>query len=69
MRANKPIYPEVIEPIRDGLRAAVDAYAAIRQWADLRNPKQEPDLASMAWTEDDEVLLADSMRDLDREPT
>jgi hypothetical protein len=67
MRANKPIYPEVVDPIRDGLRAAVNAYAHIRQWADLRNPRQEPDLSPIEWTSDDERLLADSMRDLDRE--
>jgi hypothetical protein len=67
MRAKKPIYPEVVEPIRDGLRAAVNAYACIRQWADLRNPKSELDLGPIEWTEDDESLLADSMRDLEKE--
>jgi hypothetical protein len=69
MRAGKPLYPEVIDPIRDGLRAAVDAYAAIRQWADLRNPSRPEtmDFASLEWTNDDEVLLSDSMRDLDLE--
>lgn len=67
MRAKKPIFPEVVDPIRDGLRAAVNAYAHIRQWADLRNPRQEPELGQIEWTDDDEMLLADSMRDLDRE--
>jgi hypothetical protein len=67
MRAKKPIYPEVVDPIRDGLRAAVDAYAHIRQWADLRNPKPEPDFAPIEWTGDDDALLADSMYDLDHE--
>ena len=36
MRTKQPIYPEVLEPIRDGLRAVVDAYAWIRQAVDLR---------------------------------
>jgi len=67
MRAKKPIYPEVVEPIRDGLRAAVNAYACIRRWADLRNPKPEPELGPIEWTEDDERLLIDSMRDLEQE--
>jgi hypothetical protein len=67
MRAKKPIYPEVVDPIRDGLRAAVDAYAHIRQWADLRIPKPEPDFAPIGWTGDDDALLADSMYDLDHE--
>jgi hypothetical protein len=48
MRGKRPIYPEVVEPIRDGLRAAVNTYACIRQWADLRNPRPEPDLAGIS---------------------
>src|SRR5260370_649580 len=67
MRGMNPIYPEVVEPIRDGLRAAVNTYACIRQWADLRNPRPEPELGSVEWTDDDELLLADSMRDLEQE--
>lgn len=67
LRSNKPIYPEVVDPIRDGLRATVNAYARIRQWADIRNPKQEPELPNREWTDDDELLLADSMRDMDNE--
>ena len=67
MRGQKPIYPEVTEPIRDGLRAAVNTYACIRQWADLRNPRPEPELGPVEWTGDDERLLADSMRDLEQE--
>lgn len=65
MHSKKPIYPEVVEPIRDGLRAAVNAYACIRKWADLRNPRPEPELGPIEWTDEDEELLADSMRDLD----
>jgi hypothetical protein len=67
MRSKKPIYPDVVEPIRDGLRAAVSAYACVRQWADLRNPKPELDPGPIEWTQDDEDLLADSMKDLARE--
>lgn len=67
MRSKKPIYPDVVEHVRDGLRAAVDTYACIRQWADLRNPRPEPELSPIEWTNDDEMLLADSMRDLSLE--
>lgn len=67
MRQKLPIYPEVVEPIREGLRAAVNTYACIRQWTDLRNPRPEPELGAVEWTDDDERLLADSMRDLEQE--
>jgi hypothetical protein len=67
MRDKKSIYPEVVEDIRDGLRQAVDTYACIRQWADLRNPRTEPEVNPIEWTDDDELLLADSMSDLERE--
>jgi hypothetical protein len=69
MRDNKPIYPDVVEPIRDGLRAAVNTYACIRQWVDIRNPRPEPEIEPLEWTDEDEELLADSMRDLDRYKT
>jgi hypothetical protein len=49
------------------LRAAVDAYAWIRQAVDLRAPVTEPQLSPVEWTPDDELLLNDSMRDLGRE--
>jgi hypothetical protein len=67
MRSNKPIYPDVAEPIRDGLRMAVNAYACIRKWADHRNPLPEPDLGPLEWTPEDEAWVADSMRDLDHD--
>jgi mRNA-degrading endonuclease toxin of MazEF toxin-antitoxin module len=67
MRDKNSIYPEVAEDIRDGLRQAVDTYACIREWADLRNPRPEPEVNPIDWTTDDELLLFDSMRDLERE--
>lgn len=66
MRAQKPIYPEVVDPIRDGLRAAVNAYGWIRQWVDLHAARAEPELAQVPWDEEDEILLNDSMGDLAR---
>lgn len=67
MRDNAAIYPGIVDPIRDGLRTAVNTYACIRQWSDLRNPSSEPELNDVEWTDEDEVLLADSMRDLENE--
>lgn len=67
MRHKVAIYPEVAESIVNGLRAAVDAYAWIRQGVDLRKAKLEPDSPEFTWDEEDEALLSDSMRDLGRE--
>jgi hypothetical protein len=63
MRTGKPIYPEIREQIANGLRAAVDAYAWIRQAIDLRSPAQEPEII-IPWEEEDDYLLADSMNSL-----
>jgi len=62
MRTKKPIYPENIGHVIDGLRAAVNAYAWLRQAVDLRSGVTEPVLAPIPWDEEDEALLSDSMR-------
>lgn len=64
MRSKKAIYPEVVEQLRDGLRAAVNAYAHIRQWADIRNPQHESDPGEIDWSAEDEAWVKDSMADL-----
>jgi hypothetical protein len=66
MRTTKAIYPEVTEHLRDGLRAAVDAYAHIRQWADVRNPHPDIDPGPIEWTNEDEDWINDSMTDLEQ---
>jgi hypothetical protein len=68
MRTHKPIYPEVVEPIRDGLRGAVDAYAWLRQSVDSMVALPEPEIAPIPWDSDDEYLLVDSTRDMEQEP-
>lgn len=65
-RTNRPVYPEVTEHLRDGLRAAVNTYAHIRQWADIRNPRPDVDPGPIEWTDDDQILLEDSMMDLEQ---
>jgi hypothetical protein len=64
MRSNKPIFPEVVDVIVDGLRAAVNSYAWIRQAVKERAGGAEPVLEPVQWDEEDEQLLADSMRDM-----
>ena len=66
MHDNKSLYPGALEPIRDGLGMAVNTYGCIREWADMRSPRSEPEVTFPEWTEEDEELLADSMRDLDQ---
>lgn len=64
IRRNKPLYPEVLPEISEGLRMAVNAYAWIRQVANLRIPSEDQLLAAPVWDEEDEELLASSMRDI-----
>jgi hypothetical protein len=58
------IYPEVLEPISDGLRSLVNAYAYIREAAELRseNIKEEPILID--FDDEEQELLALSMKDI-----
>jgi len=67
MQSHKPIFPEVVEPIADGLRAAVNAYALLRQEVDEHAGASEPELPPVLWESEDEILLQDSMRDMARE--
>lgn len=64
----KPIYPEVLPEIVDGLRAAVNAYGLARQGLDLRIPQQEPLLETYEWDEEDQELLDSSTADITPEP-
>lgn len=67
MRHSKTIYPDVLPAIDDGLRSVVDAYAWIRQAADLRCPPVEVEYESAPWDDEDEQLLTESMLDLANE--
>jgi hypothetical protein len=65
IRFDKSIYPEVLSEIIDGLRAAVNAYAWIRQGVDIRFPIEEPIIKKLDWDEEDQELLDSSMSSLD----
>jgi hypothetical protein len=67
MQLNKPLYPEVLEEISDGLRSAVNAYAYIRQGLDMRSPSVDPLLPMVDWDDEERELLESSMRDMNRE--
>lgn len=67
MRHSKTIYPDVLPAIDNGLRSAVDAYAWIRQAADLRCPPVQVEHGLVTWDDEDEQLLNESMLDLANE--
>jgi hypothetical protein len=69
MKSGKTIHPEILPPLADLLRSAVDAYAWIKQAADLRRPTDEGELAmEAAWDDEDQQLLNESMYDMAHEP-
>jgi hypothetical protein len=62
---DKTIADEVQGTICDGLRAVVNAYAIMKEAYALRHPRaQRPAAAELPWDEEDEQLLAASMRDM-----
>lgn len=66
MRTRHAIYPDVFAEIDEGLRSAVDAYAWIKQAVDLRFPEEDLALPNY-WTPEDQVLVNESMSDLQRD--
>jgi hypothetical protein len=64
IRANKPVFPDTVEQIVNGLRAGVNAYGWIRRAVDSYQGVTEPELLPVVWEDEDEMLLSDSMRDL-----
>lgn len=63
LRLNRPIYPEVMAPLIDGLRAIVNAYTWARRGLDLRLPQQEVLVEQHVDDAEDEMLLHSSMKD------
>lgn len=61
----KPVFPEVLEDIQDGLRAIVNAYAWLRQGVDLRIPPVEPAIQAPDWDAEDDELLLSAMHDME----
>jgi hypothetical protein len=64
-RFDKAIPDDVQEVVCDGLRMAVNAYAIMKEAYALRHPRtSQPPADGLPWDEEDEQLLASSMRDL-----
>jgi hypothetical protein len=68
MHFNKPIYPDVLGLVIDGLRSAVDAYAWARGALDLRIPVVEPAAAAVELDEEERQLLREATHDYLAEP-
>jgi hypothetical protein len=65
MKFNRPMPEELREAVCEGLRAAVNAYAIMKEALFLRSPcVEEAPPHTFPWDEEDEQLLASSMRDL-----
>lgn len=63
MLLQKPIYPEVLPKIMDGLRNAVNTYVYIRRALDLRDEVPELSLDWTEWDDEDQILLDESSSD------
>jgi hypothetical protein len=64
LRSERIIYPDLLEPISEGLRALVNAYAYIRQASDLRSDAAKEELIQIDFDEEEQELLALSMKDI-----
>jgi hypothetical protein len=65
MKFRKTIPEDVQAAICSGLRASVNAYAIMKEALSLRNPQVEaPLVPALPWDDEDERLLASSMRDI-----
>jgi len=68
MQLQKPMFPEVLDVVIDGLRNIVNAYAWARLALDLRYPVAEVTLAPIVWDEEEQALLNEATFDLLGEP-
>ena len=64
MTLQKPIYPEILPILVDGLRSAVNTYALARRALDLRVPRVEPEAAPVEWDDEEQALLREAAHDI-----
>lgn len=65
MKFKKTMQDDIQGVLCDGLRASVNAFAVLKEALDLRVSKTDPAVAAaLPWDEEDERLLASSMRDM-----
>ena len=65
IRFDKDVYPEVLSEITNEIKAAVNAFASVRQGADLRMPPVEPTITPYEWDSEDQKLLDASMLEIE----
>jgi len=64
MKFDRPVPEEIRESVCDGLRAAVNAYVIMKEVLRLPQAEKLPLAVNLPWDEEDESLLASSMKDL-----
>lgn len=64
LRQDRPIYPEVMDGLQDGLRSMVNAYAWSRKSLALRVPEDDSMMQTMVSDEEDDDLARSSMLDM-----
>jgi hypothetical protein len=64
VKFDRPVSEELHEIICDGLKAAVNAYVIMKEALRLRQPRTDEPSAVLPWDDEDERLLAASMRDV-----
>jgi len=64
LRLNRPIYPEVMDGLKDGLRSMVNAYSWARLGLALRQPSDDTHEPRMISDEEDLELVQSSMQDM-----
>ena len=65
IKFDRPLCEELREPICEGLRASVNAYAIMKDALYLRRPPvEQPALEGLPWDDEDNQLLDASMRDM-----
>jgi hypothetical protein len=67
LRASKPVAPATLESILMGLRAAVNAYAYVKQAVDILAPRTFVDDPPQEWDDEDARLLSSATIDFIRE--
>jgi hypothetical protein len=67
LRSGRILFPEVLDPISEGLRGLVNAYAYIRQASDLRSDRVDEEAIHIDFDDEEKELVALSMKDLVRD--
>jgi hypothetical protein len=64
MDVKRPLFPDVLEVVINGLRNAVNAYAWARRAFELRVPRSETENLAVEWDDEDRELLNEATHDM-----